>query len=129
MDESRELRDQKVMSKRKNVHVVARNDGWIIRKEGNSRATSLHKTQRDAVKAAREIARSNNVELVIHGRDGRIRERDSYGSDPLPPRDRQVLFPDASASTSDRAIKSAVAEVMRESKADSKNRSRSASGS
>lgn len=115
------------MSKRKNIHVVPRNDGWIIRKEGSSKATSVHKTQRDAVAAAREMARNLNTELVIHGRDGRIRNRDSYGSDPLPPRDREVLFPDTSASTSDKAIKDAVTAVVRESKDKSKNGSRSAS--
>jgi hypothetical protein len=115
------------MSKRKNVHVVPRNDGWVIRKEGSSKATSVHKTQRDAVETARDMARNQNTELVIHGRDGRIRERDSYGSDPMPPRDREVLFPDASASTSDKAIKDAVNAVVRESKSSSKNGSRSAS--
>lgn len=106
---------------------MPRNDGWIIRKEGSSRATSMHKTQRDAVEAAREIARNQNTELVIHGRDGRIRERDSYASDPMPPRNREVLFPDVSASTSDKAIKDAVTAVVRESEDSSKNESRSAS--
>lgn len=116
------------MPKRKSLHVVARNDGWVIRKEGSSRATSVYKTQRDAVEAAREMARKDNVELVIHGRDGRIRERDSYNPDPMPPRDRQVLFPDASASISDKEIKDAVAAVLRESKDGTKSGSRSASG-
>lgn len=104
------------MPKGKNVHVVPRNDGWVIRKEGNSRATSVHQTQRDAVEAAREIARTQSSELVIHGRDGRIRDRDSYGSDPVPPRDRIVLFPGASASSSEKAIRDAVTAVVRESK-------------
>jgi len=115
------------MSKRRNVHVVPRNDGWVIRMEGNSRATSMHKTQRDAVESARAIARNQQTELIIHGRDGRIRERDSYESDPMPPRNREVLFPDASASTSNKAIKEAVTAVVRESKGSSKNGSRSAS--
>ena len=104
------------MPKRRNVHVVPRNDGWVIRKEGNSRATSVHQTQRDAVEEAREIARTQGSELVIHGRDGRIRDRDSFGSDPMPPRDRTVLFPGTSASSSEKAIKDAVSAVVRESK-------------
>lgn len=116
------------MAKRKNVHVVPRSDGWVIRKEGNSRATSVHKTQRDAVEAARELARAQSTELVIHGRDGRIRNRDSYTSDPTPVREpRQVLFPDASASTSDKAIKDAVAAVVHESKSVHRNGSRAES--
>ena len=110
------------MAKARNIHVVPRNDGWAIRKEGTSRATSVHETQRDAVEAGREIARNQSSELVIHGRDGRIRERDSYGADPLPPRDREVLFPDKSASTNEKAIKDAVRAVVQESK-NSSNRS------
>jgi hypothetical protein len=46
----------------------------------------VHETQREAIEAAREIARNQNTELFIHGRDGRIRERDSHGQDPFPPR-------------------------------------------
>lgn len=70
----------------KNQHVVGHEDGWAVRGEGNSRATSVHPTQADAIEAARGIARNQEAELLIHGRDGRIRERDSYGSDPCPPK-------------------------------------------
>jgi hypothetical protein len=41
--------------------------------------------QADAISHAREIARSTGSELVIHGRDGRIREKNTYGRDPFPP--------------------------------------------
>jgi hypothetical protein len=112
------------MAKARNIHVVPRKDGWIIRKEGASRATSVHETQRDAVEVGREIARNQSSELVIHGRDGRIRDRDSYGADPMHPRDRKVLFPDKSASTSEKAIKDAVSAVVRESKTNSKGSGR-----
>jgi hypothetical protein len=113
------------MAKAKNLHVVPRNEGWIIRKEGASKASSVHETQREAVEAAREIARNQNSELIIHGRDGRIRDRDSYGSDPMPPRDRKVLFPDKSASTNEKAIKEAVSAVVQKSKSGSKGSGRS----
>jgi hypothetical protein len=69
-----------------NQHVVKREDGWAVRGEGNSRDTSHHRTQGDAIDAAREIARNQRGEVVIHGRDGRIREKDSHGHDPYPPR-------------------------------------------
>jgi hypothetical protein len=72
-----------------NQHVVRRDDGWAVRGEGNSRDTSHHPTQADAISAAREIAERQRAEVVIHGRDGRIRDRDSYGNDPNPPRDRK----------------------------------------
>lgn len=73
------------MSKR-NQHVVPHDDGWAVRGAGSQRASSVHGTQRAAIEAAREIARNQRTELFIHGRDGRIRERDSHGGDPFPPR-------------------------------------------
>ena len=73
------------MAKR-NQHVVRHKDGWAVRGAGSQRATSVHSTQRAAVDAAREIARTQRTELFVHGRDGRIRERDSYGNDPHPPK-------------------------------------------
>ena len=70
----------------KNQHVVPHEGGWAVRGEGNSKATSVHTTQADAIAAARLIAANQQAELLIHGRDGTIRERDSYGHDPYPPK-------------------------------------------
>lgn len=70
----------------KNQHVVRREKRWAVRGEGNSRDTSHHSTQAEAAEAAREIARRQGSEVMIHGRDGRIREKDSYGNDPFPPK-------------------------------------------
>ncbi|MEH3036068.1 MAG: DUF2188 domain-containing protein [Sphingomonas adhaesiva] len=70
----------------KNQHVVPHAGGWAVRGAGNGRATSVHDTQRDAIDAARGIAQNQHSELLIHGRNGQIRDRDSYGSDPFPPR-------------------------------------------
>lgn len=70
----------------KNQHVVKRDGGWAVRGEGNERDTSRHVTQGHAVQAAREIATNQKSELLIHGGDGRIRARNSYGPDPFPPR-------------------------------------------
>lgn len=73
----------------KNQHVVPDDDGWGVKGEGNDRLTSRHQTQSDAIDAARDIARNEKSEVVIHGRDGKIRDKDSYGNDPCPPRDRK----------------------------------------
>jgi len=70
----------------KNQHVVPRNGEWAVRGAGNSRATSVHETQRAAIEHARGIAQNQGSELLIHGRNGQIRERDSYGNDPHPPK-------------------------------------------
>jgi hypothetical protein len=44
-------------------------------------------SQREALTVARSIARNQGADVVVHGRDGKIRGRDSYGHDPFPPRD------------------------------------------
>jgi hypothetical protein len=70
----------------KNQHVVPRDGDWAVRGEGNSRDTSHHDTRAEAIDAARDIARNQGSELLVHGRQGRIRQRDSYGGDPFLPR-------------------------------------------
>jgi hypothetical protein len=73
------------MSK-KNQHVVPHSDGWAVKGAGNQRATSVHPTQREAIESARDIARNQHSEMLIHGENGRIRERNTYGDDPNPPK-------------------------------------------
>ena len=70
-----------------NQHVVRKNHGWAVRGEGNSRVTSIHRKQGTAIDAATRIAKKEQSEVVIHGRDGKIRDKDSYGPDSCPPRD------------------------------------------
>ena len=69
----------------RNQHVVPHDEGWAVRGAGNSRASSVHRTQQAAIQVAREIARNQGTELLVHGKDGRIRQRDSHGGDPFPP--------------------------------------------
>ncbi|HVE86202.1 MAG TPA: DUF2188 domain-containing protein [Myxococcales bacterium] len=71
---------------RKSIHVIKHDGQWAAMSEGNKRARILAPTQGEAIAAARRMAQREHVELVIHGRDGRIRARDSYGHDPHPPR-------------------------------------------
>ena len=72
-----------------NPHVVPRGDQWVVQREGADRASSLHPTQADAIDAGRRIAESERGELFIHRPNGQIRDRDSYGNDPCPPRDKK----------------------------------------
>jgi hypothetical protein len=58
--------------KQGDVHVVPSESGWRVGVEGTTRARSTHKTQAEAAKAARQIARKNKSELLIHGRNGRF---------------------------------------------------------
>ncbi|MDG6078953.1 DUF2188 domain-containing protein [Erythrobacter litoralis] len=73
------------MSK-KGQHVVPNKGEWSVKKAGASKASSTHATQAEAIKAATKVAQNQKTELYIHGRDGRIRERNSYGNDPHPPK-------------------------------------------
>ena len=73
------------MAKGKPQHVVRREDGWAVRGEGNKRDTVHTDTQKQANERATEIAKNQGSEVIIHGRDGKFRERNSYGNDPYPP--------------------------------------------
>ncbi len=70
----------------KNQHVVPHQGDWAVKGAGNQRATSVHGTQQQAIDVAREIARNQQSELVIHRPDGRIRDKDSHGNDSFPPK-------------------------------------------
>lgn len=69
--------------------VSPRPEGWAVHGEGASRDTKVYPTQQQAINRAIEIARNQRSEVVVQGRDGRIRSKDSYGNDPCPPRDRE----------------------------------------
>lgn len=66
----------------KNQHVVPHNGRWGVRGAGNSRVTATADTQGDAIDIARDIARNQRSEVVIHRPNGQIRDKDSYGNDP-----------------------------------------------
>lgn len=76
------------MAKR-NQHVVPLGNGWAVKREGSKKFTVITETQRNAITVAREIAKNSKSELVIHGRDGKIRDKDSYGNDSNPPKDKK----------------------------------------
>jgi uncharacterized protein YdaT len=71
----------------KDRHVVQRGDDWAVRKPHADRVSSVHDTQREAIERAREIAERTRGEVVIHDQHGKIRDKDSYGRDPNPPKD------------------------------------------
>jgi uncharacterized protein YdaT len=78
------------MTRKKDIHVVPHKDGgWATRKEGAGRVGSRHGTQREAIDRARDQALRERTEVVIHRQNGKIRDSDSYGNDPNPPRDRK----------------------------------------
>lgn len=77
------------MTKKRDVHVVPHKNGWATKTEGTSRAGSIHKTQKSAIEQAKTQAKRERTEVVIHGTNGKIRDSDSYGNDPYPPKDKK----------------------------------------
>lgn len=67
---------------KKNQHVVPTGDKWAVKGAGNEKNTRVVNTQKEAIDIAREIAKNQQSELVIHRPDGRIRDKDSFGNDP-----------------------------------------------
>jgi hypothetical protein len=75
---------------KKNQHVVPRKDGnWAVVGAGNNKATRVTTTQKQAINIAKQIAKNQEAEVVIHGSDGKIRDKDSYGNDLNPPKDKK----------------------------------------
>ena len=73
----------------KQQHIVPVDGDWGIKKGGSDRLTEVFDTQGEAIDTGRDIARNQGAEFFIHGRNGRIRARESYGNDPFPPRDTE----------------------------------------
>lgn len=70
-----------------NQHVIPHPQGeWRVKGEKNSRATVRTRTQSEAIKVARGISQKQKSELVIHRPNDQIRDKDSHGHDPYPPK-------------------------------------------
>lgn len=74
------------MTKGRNQHVVPKGSDWAIRGAGNSKVTKVVSTQKKAIQIARKIAINQGSEMLVHKRNGQIRERNTYGKDNFPPR-------------------------------------------
>lgn len=60
--------------------------GWQVKRDGDKRASFKTDTQTSGIEKARSISVNQGTELQIHRPDGRIRESDSHGNDPHPPK-------------------------------------------
>ena len=77
------------MAKGKNQYVVPTKDGWGVKGQGNSKLTAKTDTKADPLKIGKEIAKNQQSELTILGKDGKIQNKNSYGNDPFPPKDNK----------------------------------------
>ncbi len=75
------------MAKKSN-HVVPSSAGWAVKKSGAERASRVFETKDKAVDYGRELSKTEKTELFIHKSNGMIQDRNSYGNDPNPPKDK-----------------------------------------
>ena len=68
------------------IHITPHKDGWQSKTAGNSRATKVCTTQQECIDFGTAQAKRNGSELYIHNKQGRIREKNSFGNDPYPPK-------------------------------------------
>lgn len=72
---------------KKSQHIVHNhNGGWDVKVSRAERATKHFETKAPAIDYGRNIARNQHAEFFIHGKNGKIQSRDSYGNDPFPPK-------------------------------------------
>ena len=71
------------------VHVTPHKNGWQVKTGGTTKAHRVVDTQKKAMDIAKTVAKNQQIDTKIHGRDGRIRAGNSYGNDPHPPKDKK----------------------------------------
>ncbi len=58
--------------------VVPHEDGWAVKTEGAEQPRKVHSTQRNAIEDATEFAKKHDTTVTVLGRDGTIRDRQSF---------------------------------------------------
>lgn len=61
---------------------------WETKKEGQKKPLASSKTKETAMQKSVREAKKAQAEHVIHNKDGKISDKDSYGKDPNPPKDK-----------------------------------------
>lgn len=74
------------MADKRPIHTIPTDNGWGNKRSGSDRVSRNYDTKKEAEAAGRDTARRSKTEHMIHRKDGTIGERNSYGTDPYPPR-------------------------------------------
>jgi uncharacterized protein DUF2188 len=61
---------KKTTRSNKRIHVISRDGGWAVKKEGSSRASKIYSTKDAAVRGAKKTSKGQDV--VVHKKDGSI---------------------------------------------------------
>ena len=77
------------MIKKSNHVIPSKSSGWSVKKSGSVRASRSFETKDEAIQYGRELSKNEKTELYIHGKNGMIQNKNSYGNDPNPPKDNR----------------------------------------
>lgn len=59
-------------------HITNVDDEWRVFRNKNTKATKIFKTQQEAIDYAKVLAKNNNGNILIHKKDGKIRQGHNY---------------------------------------------------
>jgi len=78
------------MARKRNIHTTydSKTGLWKTVLEKQKKPLALSKTKEAAQEKSIREAKKRKVEHVIHKRDGKINDKDSYGDDKCPPKDK-----------------------------------------
>jgi len=62
---------KKVAKSGKRAHIISRDKGWAIKKEGLSRASQIRKNKEAAIEGAKKLKR-RGFDIIVHRKDGSI---------------------------------------------------------
>jgi len=65
------------------IHIVPHDQGWALKREGESKIESVHSTQQAAIDAGRDLARHDESDIVVHRQDGTFRAVLTYTNDAM----------------------------------------------
>lgn len=74
--------------KQKSYHIVPNGKNWSVKKGGGKNLKSFD-TKKEAEKYGIEVSKNQEAELYFHGKNGKIQNKNSYGNDPCPPKDKK----------------------------------------
>lgn len=60
---------------KKPIHVLPAEQGWVVKKEGAQRVSGRADTKTEAFEIAREIALNQGIDIIVHGKDGKIQKK------------------------------------------------------
>ncbi|SER34545.1 Uncharacterized protein YdaT [Gracilibacillus ureilyticus] len=58
----------------KGEHVIPHEDGWAVKAEDAKKASNVYDNKQDAIDRAKEIAKNKQTQVIIHNKDGSVKD-------------------------------------------------------